>query len=218
MFILDESKFGDSDLTNAREFVEFWGKYYSYAVKIFRSEDSISYINELNIGNDLSEQNVKRLLRWKDPRMLTEEILSGPNKGKMNRRVKRVLDRLRSLNDFRNGRIDENAFLRVAANIFPNGLIWSVFLFHIARPYEFPMADQNVFRGFSIQTNGRIPEDWGGYKEYKDFFFDIAKSAGIIKRQPKGNESNISEIVPALKKVDDALFTFGRFLKIYGDK
>lgn len=219
MFILDKSKFGDSDLTNAKEFVEFWSKYYSYAaIKAFNSEDSISYINELNLRNDLTEQNVKRLLRWKDPRMLTEEILSVHNKGEKNKRVKRVLDKLRSLNDFRNGRIDENSFLKIVRNIFPNGLIWPVFLFHIARPYEFPIADQNVFRAFSIQTNNKIPEDWEGYKEYKGFFFDVAKSAGIIERQPRGNENNIPEIVSALKKVDNALFIFGKFLNSYDDK
>jgi hypothetical protein len=78
MFILDKSKFWDSDLRNAKEFVKFWSKYYSYEIKAIKSGDSISYINELNLKNDLTEQNVKRLLRWKDPRMLTEKILSGP--------------------------------------------------------------------------------------------------------------------------------------------
>ncbi len=218
MFILNKSKFGNSDLTNAKEFVEFWSKYYSYEVKALKSRNNISYINELNLKNDLNKQNVKRLLRWKDPRMLTEEILSGPNKGSKNSRVMRVLNKLRRLNDFRNGQIDEKSFLKIVENIFPNGFIWPVFLFHIARPYEFPIVDQNVFRAFSIQTNNKIPEDLGNYKEYKDFFFNVAKSAGIIERQPKGNEKNISEIVLALKKVDDALFIFGQFLNNYDNK
>jgi hypothetical protein len=153
MFILDKSKFWDSDLRNAKEFVKFWSKYYSYKIKAIKSGDSISYINELNLKNDLTEQNVKRLLRWKDPRMLTEKILSGPNSGDENYRVKRILNKLRDINDFRNGRIGEKSFLKIVENIFPNGLIWSVFLFHIARPYEFPIADQNVFQAFSIQNN-----------------------------------------------------------------
>ena len=217
MFILDKSKFWDSDLRNAKEFVAFWSEYYSYKIRAFKSGDSISYINELNLKNDLTEQNVKRLLRWKDPRWLTEETLSGPG-GSKNDRVKRVLNKLRSINDFRNGRIGENSFLKIVKNIFPNGLIWQVFLFHIACPYEFPIADQNVFQAFSIQNNNKIPEDWEGYKKYKDFFFDIAKSAGIIEIQSKESENNISEIVPALKKVDNALFIFGQFLRKYGDK
>lgn len=218
MFILDKNKFGDSDLRNAKEFIEFWNNHYHYEVKAFKSKDNISYLDELNPKNDLTKQNVKRLLRWKAPRWLTEEILSGPNKGGKNDRVISVLNKLESLNHFRHGRIDENSFLKIVEDIFPHGLIWSVFLFHIARPYEFPMADQNVFRAFSIQTNSEIPEDWEGYKEYKDFFFNVATSAGIIDRQPKGNENNISEIVSALKKVDNALFIFGQFLNDYDGK
>jgi len=129
-----------------------------------------------------------------------------------------VLDKHKSLNDFRHGRIDENSFLEIVKEIFPTGLIWQVFLFHIARPYEWPMAGRNVFLAFSIQTNNKIPEDWEGYQEYKGFFFNVAKSAGIIDRQPKGNENNISEIVWALKKVDNALFIFGKFLNDYDGK
>lgn len=213
MFVLDKNKFGDSDLANAKEFIEFWSNYYHYEVKVFGSEDNISYLDELNLKNDLTKENVKRLLRWKDPHMLTEDILSGPNKGRKNDRVMRVLNKLKSLNHFRYGRIDENSFLKIVEDIFPYGLIWSVFLFHIARPYQFPIADQNVFRAFSIQTNSEIPEDWEGYKEYKKFFFNVAKSAGVIDRQPRGNENNLSEIVSALKRVDNALFIFGQCLR-----
>jgi len=221
MFILDKNKFGDSDLRNAKEFIEFWNNYYHYEVKVLKSKDNISYIDELNLRNDLTEQNVKRLLRWKDHRWLTEEILSGPNKGAENDKVISVLKKLESLNGFRHGRNDENSFLEIVKEIFPTGLIWGVFLFHIARPYQFPIADQNVFQAFSIQTNNKIPEDWEdweGYKEYKKFFFKVAKSAGIIDRQPKGNENNLRDIVWALKEVDKALFVFGKFLSDYDGK
>ncbi len=218
MFVLDKNKFGDSDLTNAKEFVEFWSNYYHYEVEAFKSKEHISYLDELNLRNDLTTQNVRRLLRWKDPRWLTEEVLSGANKGCKNRKVMLVLDKHKSLNDFRHGRIDENSFLEIVKEIFPTGLIWQVFLFHIARAYQWPMADRNVFLAFSIQTNNKIPEDWEGYQEYKGFFFNAAKSAGIIDRQPKGNEDNISEIVWALKKVDNALFIFGKLLNDYDGK
>lgn len=67
MFVLDKNKFGDSDLTNAKEFVEFWSNYYHYEVEAFKSKEHISYLDELNLRNDLTTQNVKRLLRWNDP-------------------------------------------------------------------------------------------------------------------------------------------------------
>ncbi len=214
MFILNKDDFGDSDLKNAKEFVEFWSSYYQDTIKTLQGE-KISYLDELNINNELTKKNVKRLLRWKDPHMLTEIIRSGPNKGKENKRVTRVLDELNSLNEFRNNQLHEDDFLKIVKKIFNEGLIWQVFLFHIARPYEFPIADQYVFRVFSTITKEKTPGSFEEYKKYKGFFFNVAKYAGIISQAPKGNEENICDIVARLKKLDNAFFTFGKFLKTY---
>ena len=211
MFVLDINKFTDSDLANAKEFVSFWSNYYSSTTRIYKTEERISYIKELNLCNDLTCDNVTKLLRWKDPRMLTEANPLNPS----NPRVKSVLQKVDDINSFRRSENNETKFRNIVQGIFPKGFIWPVFLLHIARPYEFPIADRNVFTSFSILTNNEIPEDWKGYKNYKDFFFKVAKSAGFITKPPTGNESNIYTIVAALKKVDDALFVFGKFLNIY---
>ncbi len=220
MFILDKNKFGDFDLENVGEFIEFWSYYYKDTTKD-ETGKIISYIEELNLNNDLTRQNVIRLLRWKDPLRLTEKI--GEEK-KDNRKVLRVLENLNNLNDFRDKKTSENGFEKVVTDIFPNGTVWPVFLFHIARPYEYPIADKNVCCAFSI-LSPQNPEEkiseydwesyWKNYRKYKDFFFSIAKSAGIIIHEPKGDENNIFEIVTGLKKVDDALFAFGKFLYEY---
>ena len=211
MFVLDTKKCTDFDLAKAEEFVGFWANYYSSKTKIHESNEVISYIKELNLRNELTRENVARLLRWKDPRMLT---------GKTHKSlvmVNHVLDKLEYINlfRFRKDKIDEAKFLKNVKAIFPNGFIWRVFLFHIARPYEFPIADRNVFLSFSILTNNEIPKDLEGYKNYKAFFFNISKSAGFIKTPPTGNESNICKIVADLKKVDNALFVFGKFINAY---
>ncbi|MHC4425155.1 MAG: hypothetical protein ACYSYV_03555 [Planctomycetota bacterium] len=168
-------------------------------------------MKELNLCNDLTCDNVAKLLRWKDPRMLTEANPLNPS----NPRVKSVLQKVDDINSFRWSENNETKFWNIVRGIFPNGFIWPVFLFHIARPYEFPIGDRNVFLSFSILTNNEIPKDLEGYKNYKAFFFNISKSAGFIKTSPTGNESNICVIVAALKKVDDALFVFGKFLNAY---
>jgi len=209
MFVLDTKKFTDFDLAKAEEFVGFWANYYSSKTKIYKSEEVISYTKELNLRNELTQENVARLLRWKDHRRLTGKT----HKSRV--MLNRVLDKLEDINRFRWSENNETKFRNIVRGIFPNGFIWPVFLFHIARPYEFPIADRNVFTSFSILTNNEIPEDWKGYKNYKDFFFKVAKSAGFITKPPTGNESNIYTIVSALKKVDDALFVFGKFLNIY---
>ncbi|OPY85237.1 MAG: hypothetical protein A4E65_00164 [Syntrophorhabdus sp. PtaU1.Bin153] len=217
MFILDQSKFNDYNLSNAKQFVEFWSAYYvEDTTKVFNSNEVISYIEELNLQNNLTEANVKRLLRWKDPRMLTEEILAGPNKGKENNRVMRVIAKIEDINKFRRDEIPENSFKEVVNSIFPGGIIWQIFLFHIARPFEYPIADRYVFLAFSTQRQKEIPKDWEGYRDYKDYFFEVALSGRIIDRKPDGNEHDIKEIVSKLKKVDNALFAFGAFVNYYG--
>jgi hypothetical protein len=219
MFILNVKQFGDFDFTRAKQFVDYWSKQYSYdSVKAFDSDEVIDYIDELNLGNNLSEQNVKRLLRWKDPRMLTEKILSGPRKGSENKKVLKVIEKREQINKFRRGEIGVNDFKNETKKIFPNGFVWRIFLFHIARPFEYPIADQNVFRAFSTQKHTTIPEDWKGYTHYMDYFFQIAIYSGDIVEKPKGHELDIKEIVKRLKRVDDALFAFGQFLSSYGGR
>ena len=219
MFILDINQFEEFDLNRVKQFVNYWSKHYSYdTIKAFDSNEVINYISELNLGNNLTEQNIKRLLRWKDHRMLTEKKLSNPNKGKDNKRVLSVIEKTDSINKFRQSKINEKEFKTETEKIFPSGFVWQIFLFHIARPFEYPIADQNVFRAFKTQRHTAVPEDWEGYTHYMDYFFQIAISSGIITEKPKGHEPDIKEIVKSLKKVDDALFAFGKFLSSYGGK
>lgn len=214
MFTLNKKKFNEFDIRKAIQFVDYWNGQYNYKIKVLNSDELIDYFKELNLGNKLTEQNIKRLLRWKDPRMLTEVILSYPNK--INKKVSRVIEKLEYINDFRLGNMNEDNFKRETEKIFPNGIIWQIFLFHIARPLEYPIADQNVFRAFSTQKQMESPKDWDGYKRYTEHFFEIAKSTGIINKKAIGDERDIKETVYKLKKIDNAFFTFGQFLKSYG--
>ena len=217
MFILNIKQFEEFNLYKAKQFVDYWNnKYRNDSVKVLISDEVIDYVEELNLGNNLSEQNIKRLLRWKDPIRLTEKILSGPNEGKENKKVLKVIENIDYFNEFRQDKISEKEFKFITEKIFPTGFVWQIFLFHIARPFEYPIADQNVFRAFSIQKRTKEPVDWGGYKDYIDYFFQIAKSSGISLGKPKGYESDIKEIVKKLKNVDNALFAFGQFLRSYG--
>ena len=158
MFILDIKQFEEFDLNSVKQFVNYWSKHYSYdTIKAFDSDEVIHYVNELNLGNNLTEQNIKRLLRWKDPWMLTEEKKSEPKKGKKNKKVLSVIEKTDYINKFRQSKINEKEFKTETEMIFPSGLVWQIFLFHIARPFEYPIADQNVFRAFSTQKHTAIP-------------------------------------------------------------
>ena len=81
MFILSQNDFYVRDVDRLLPFVKCWECYYRDSTKLPNSDDEIDYFSELNLGDNLTEQNLIRLLRWKDPRMLTH-----PKKRKMARK------------------------------------------------------------------------------------------------------------------------------------
>jgi hypothetical protein len=194
------------DLAKASEFVEFWSQFYDYRVTVFGSKQEIDYFSELNIGNDLTAENVRRLLRWKDWQRLSERILSGPNEGHENPRVMRVLANLGTINQFRKDQATNGESLQILADMFPNGAIWGAFLLHIAKPNVYPIGDQNVFRAWSLHKGLEAEQNWETYVAYRDYFREIATALGITE-----TIGNVRE----LKRIDNALFVFGQFLKAY---
>jgi hypothetical protein len=118
MYAIALDQVAEFNLQNARAFVEFWSRYYSDGMKVLDADEKICYVRELILTNDLTEENVCRLLRWKDPRLLTHRILSGPNKGQDNPRVAKVLATLGLINQFRNGQTTEEDMGSAAERVF----------------------------------------------------------------------------------------------------
>lgn len=205
MFVLNPSDIPSFDLGNAPNFVEFWNRFYEYETTLPGGEkEEIDYFSELSPGGDLSEQNVRRLLRWKDPRFLTD-----PKKGtsQPNDKVQRVLGKLSIINSFRRGEKTEDEMKSVAEIIFPaRTIVWRVFLLHIAKPHMYPIADQNVFRSYRLHTAKPEPLTWRDYAEYISYFARIADTMEITR-----TIENLRE----LKRIDNALYVFGQFLAAY---
>lgn len=157
MFILDPHGFRDCALGNAAHFVQYWRQFYRGGVTVFHSKEHIDYSAEMAPSQSLTAENVRRMLRWKDPKFLTEDIVSGPNKGQKNPKVAKIVNDLSRLNAFREGRCDEETFLAWASMMFPSsGLwVWRVFLVHLARPFEYPIVDQHVLRVYGHHTGDR---------------------------------------------------------------
>ncbi len=207
MFTFNQDAIADYNLNNAKEFIAFWNSFYKDKITVFKFKLLIDYFAELNVGNVLTTENIRRLLRWKDQRSLTQEIISGKKQGSENPRIRQVVDILDDINKFRAGVITEDQF-KTTSSIFPNGIIWQIFLFHIAKPSEYPIADQNVFCSMSVHKYNAIhlKQNWETYEQYRTYFMDIANACKILV-----DEQHLRE----LKRIDNALMSFGQFLKKY---
>ncbi|HKN71725.1 MAG TPA: hypothetical protein VJX30_11875 [Terriglobales bacterium] len=204
------------NVADARNFVDFWN--FVSAVdhgddqtepagprgkKKGKDKERINYFKELNVGNDLTEKNVRRLLQWKEPRW------TAPLKnGDANPKVVSVLKSLSLINQFRNDQITENEMRRTADQVFPTGGVWKFLLLHIAKPHIYPIADVNVFRVCTLHTglDAEEPYKWAAYEAYRHYFGQIAEAIGVAPTVEKIRE---------LKRIDNALVKFGQFLGAY---
>lgn len=179
MFTLNRDEIDEFDINRASEFVDFWSQYYSYRVPELNAEGMIDYYAELNLGRDLTTENACKLLRWKDPHLLTHRILTGPNTGQDNPRVARVLNNLSAINCFRRGDLTEEQIINIVSDIFPHGIVFRGYLLHIAIPYRYPIVDQHVFRVYKLHTGATIEQTWSTYLGYKQYFSQLAQAIGV---------------------------------------
>lgn len=176
---------------DSEQFVSFWSERYNQGKY---SDDE--YFRNLNLEGLLSEDNIRYLWEWKN---------AGPLSPKKKPVIEKTINKLTEINKFRKlSRINNNdidLFYKLTSEIVGTGLIWRIFLFHIARPDEFPIFDQHVFRAFNFINESAVdisavPESMEDYNNYRDFFWNFVK------------ESN-----KHWREADKALMAFGQFLK-----
>src|SRR3972149_7726689 len=216
MFVFKREEFANNDYSNVREFINFWRQYYKNNPPSIINEGGkeidkkINYIKELNIGGDLTKDNVARLLRWKMWRTYTHPK---NNNGITNTKVTTVLGRIQTLNQFRRGKLNEDSFKQIAEQLIKTNGTMLIFLFHICRPSEYPIADRNVFRAFYLLER-KLQRDtvtWETYKNgYIIFFQRIAKE--YCGRPNTGEDITY---IKTLKEIDEGLMSFGQFLGKY---
>jgi hypothetical protein len=200
MFTLDQAAFEAFNPDAVSEFVNCWGKYYRY--------DLDKYFPFIKLGLDLQEDDLKALLKWKDVWML-----SPPKSGNgLNPRVHKVLEKRQAINAFRKDELKDSEFAEITNRIFPNGIVWQLFLFHIARPITCPIADQHVFRAYSRFSGEPAPKTVGEFAGYSSWFNELALR---FRAQTRVDDSDKVAMLKANKDLDGALMAFGQFLKKY---
>ena len=166
-------------------FINIWSQQYSF------SNESIykALINkEILIQND-----IQNLYEWKNGMALS--LL------KQKSLDIKIKSKLSIINTFKsNNEINLEAFKKNFKNL---SAVWKIFLLHIIKPYKFPIYDQHIHRAFLFIHN----EDFSNIstsitnQNKERFYFD--------RYLPFIQSNNIED----LKKLDEAFFAFGQFLK-----
>ena len=169
------------------EFVAFWSACY---------HDKREPLYADRIYNAKFEnEDIQNLFEWKNGGNLSKRKQSTLNKiiGKRD-----VINELKT--NFDLCRFKESfAFMHDA-------VIWKIFLLHIINSIEYPIFDQHAYRAYLFLTQGKlneIPEIPSNNKEKEQTYFDAY--LGFFNELSKPNIDR--------KKLDEALWVFGKFLK-----
>jgi hypothetical protein len=215
VFILSRHIIANRNAENVLTFIDYWDRQYEKHLnkppKVVGTKHGIDYIEQLNWGKALKSENVINLLRWKDARFLTHPTIAHKMQ---NRKVTPVLNKLEILNEFRNKAIDEDTFKNVTEAMFSEKcFIYRIFLFHICRPADYPIADRHVYKAFELLDKRECSSGdwWSKYVTYKTFFLDMAERYGV------GKNDNSELHIRKLKKIDNALMAFGKFGSFFVD-
>ena len=204
MFILDQNSFGDATLDNVAQFVDFWSHFDNQTPNTYPANEPICYLDELHLNCDLTEENIRNLLRWKSPRHLTHVN----QRGVPNQLVERAVVGMGTINQFRRHEITHERFLLFARGVFPTGVVYRAFLFHIGLPAEYPIWDQHVARVHALLTRRENDVGWSHYTEYCAWFAHLKGRLDI-------NTEATGDNVQRAKRLDSALMAYGQFLLRY---
>jgi hypothetical protein len=142
------------------------------------------------------EADLAKLFEWKNGGKLAQ---------KKKKALESIIDKIDQINALKT-KFCIDTFLKEFS--FVKGAIWKTFLLHIIQPDSFPIFDQHVYRAYLFivkNKRGEIPDNKRKqdvyFSEYVPFFNGLAGN-GVSR-----------------KKLDEALWSFGKFLKTpYGGK
>jgi hypothetical protein len=174
--------------TNKTEFVGYWKNFYDEA-----------YVGKYEevIGKPVwDHDDIHLLFEWKN-NMGTK--LSG-SKEKF---VKKITDNLPLVHELRKS-FDQDRF---NTEFGKQGAVWSITFLHALQPDIFPIYDQHAHRAFKFLTTGKVEAMPPAHRiklvynmEYRPFFQKFS--------------SEVTSLYTT-KEVDEALWSFGRFIKLY---
>ncbi|MFZ3059116.1 MAG: hypothetical protein WA102_05180 [Candidatus Methanoperedens sp.] len=181
--------------TTSAKFVEFWSKIYNDG-----GNPDEKYETAINNNELLDSEKINTLFKWKidhppfkNQRKTIENAIRYSNE----------INKFRLKKDLSEKEIDQ--FMKdVCANIVESGIIFKIFVLHVARPSDFPIFDQHVYRSYKFICKGEI---WQG-DEVPESQLCVYFAEYIPFVKELMNTSHCSA-----RAVDQALFKFGQFIK-----
>ncbi len=166
------------------EFVNFWSQLYN---------DPNENKYKSNINKIILDENaLLALFEWKNGSKLSNLKLKSFNS--------KILSKIQIINALKNStNIDLEKFLEEFKEV---SLIWKIFLLHLIKSDEYPIFDQHVYRAFYFIMNSKVKELANNDNEKEKIYFE---SYLPFFKQIQGEYP--------LKKVDESLWAFGKFLK-----
>lgn len=168
-----------------KDFILFWSAYY-----IISKNDHL-YTVRIN-NKRFTKSDIEKLFEWKNGMKVNGHI---PKQASINK----VISRLKYVNELKtnfNLIYFQLHFSDIAA-------IWQIFLLHIIQPKKFPIFDQHVYRAHIFLKHKIIQEipnhQPSKLKYYHNEYIPFVQK---LKREVKG-----------LRKIDMAVWAFGKFLK-----
>ncbi len=170
-----------------KSFIDFWSSMYFYKLEdIYNSRIDKRIFNEKDLLN---------LYIWKNG-----TSLSNPKRISLETKI------IVNINHINDSKLNQNYKLNDHISKYKNvSAVWSIFLLHLIQPKKFPIYDQHIHRAFVFITG---TDD---YRKIDEKLTDKRKFEFYSENYLPFIEENLKDF--DLKKIDEAFFAFGQFLK-----
>lgn len=208
LFILDDTTesefFGGQEIPgiDPLKFLQFWE---DSTAKLDKTQEK--YYANINLHEDLTDENIKELLQWKQQHFVKKY-------------KKTLVEKKECLNDYRHRELTDPfspefvEFYNKITLISTKGPIIIFFILHIVKPLVYPIIDQHVIRSFKYFEEGEIhsvsnlkkeelvKNDFAFFKDYRQFFMELIDKCGLPVSDIKSH-----------RNVDISLWNCGKYLK-----
>lgn len=172
------------------DFIKFWsGAYSSPLEALYERIDKPQF----------NADDITHLFIWKNGSVLS---------GKKQESVNKIVTKLDVINQLKQN-YDEEIF---QSHFRDMTAIWKIFLQHIISPDRFPIFDMHVYRAYQYLINGVIKEIEDDLEPIPNTHIERVKEA-LYANQYAPFARNLAQDGIPPKRVDEALWAFGKFLK-----